>query len=158
MCQISLITEDNHFAQWLSADLRKEIESKTSQVSYRVFSAADSAIDQSDILIFDQSSNWQPVPVFFKNLKQAKPGMFILGLVKNNNASSHDTVLFSGMDDYLERPHSQTEMYQTKKVLRDKILILVRLVELQKKFRNELRRSQIVSRSKAMKAIMQRLP
>lgn len=154
MCHICLITDDNQLAQWLPAELQKDLDCKVSHD--RDFN--HQIIEHFDILIVDISPSWQPAPGFFDQFRRRKPEQTIIGLVNNKNDFFHDSTSVYGMDEVFERPPGQHEMYQTKKTLLNKITILARLANLQEKLRSELHRSLIVARSKAMRDIMHRLP
>jgi len=154
MCQICLITEDNQFGQWLAAELPKDIECSISHDT----DFNSQGAEQFNILIIDAASYSQPPSEFLEYLPRKKMDQTVIGLVSDRNSFLQGVSLVNGMDEIFERPPGRSGIYQIKNALANKITILARLADLQKKLRNELRRSQIVAKSPAMRAIMHRLP
>lgn len=156
MCQIGLITENNQFARWLEHGLPEDLDCQVSCANYREYINHNHRIEQADVIIVDINSNWQPTNDLFCHSKRKKRGQTIIGFVSDENSRIHDNVLY-GMDEIIKHAGENLEINQIKKLLLNRIALLVRLANLQEKLRNEMRQNQIVAKSKVMQEIMQRL-
>ncbi len=157
MDRIGLISKDHHFADLIASILPKNV-----RCDFRLFEDTDTPYTpsqrQPDIFIVDFTSPCRSEKEFLLSLKYQNPKAAIVAIVEPESQIPDDLNHCGCIDDVIVGTLKVENLSRIRKVLLERLSIYRQLHALQARLQREMRQTQIVARSKAMREILQRLP
>ncbi len=111
-----------------------------------------------NFLLVDVSSLSSPTRQVFEFLCRTYPGAFLIALTPSNDPLSISELVEFGADDVIVRPPGDSGSLVTSERIAQKISATNHVLDLQAKLRREMGQSQIVAKSRPLRAIIEKLP
>ena len=158
MSRIGIIARDNDLVGAVCRVLSQNANCEIVTLSDRELQPDVDISKPPQLLVVDLPSLSQSVSHFFENLSLCYPDAIVLVLAPSENLCAAETLWPFGVDDVLICPSDESQRYRMMDRLLQKITAFNHLLALQERLWKEMRQSQIVAKSKAMREIIQRFP
>lgn len=158
MCQLAIVAANAHQAQRIANALRSKITCNVTAVTAAGLESIRRNNFSADLWIVDFDAADQSAGRWLVCLGRINPNAAIIGIVPAEKPLLAEAFLQFGVDEVF--PASALDEFpgELLEQLANKIAAQDHLADVQKRLRGEMRQSQIVAKSKAMREIMQRLP
>jgi DNA-binding NtrC family response regulator len=158
MCRITIVAENESRSQRIGEVLGENAPCKILAMADMELEFSQHHFAPADLIVVDFESNLQPMGCLFASLNRNHPEAIIIAIVPAEYPFPAETLMQLGVDEIIIRPAYASQMGETTQRLLQRISFFDRMLALKEKLRQEMRQSQIVAKSKAMHAIIQRLP
>lgn len=156
MCQVGLVSNDERLAESLVHGLQGRAGCEVTSLRDHEFYPASRAYPFNLLLLSWQTN--EHFPKLIEDFSYRQPESMIILMMPVELGPPFETLIGLGVDEVFILPENKQQLTVTLKWLSQKIVSLINLQTLQAKVRHEMRQSQIVAKSRAMKEIICQLP